>query len=594
MQKLLWKNKYFLLCLCLLGTIGFQYCVNNADFALGYSNSIIAFLLFGGLYFVLGHLTAHGDWKQISLFLNHAFVFSVCFFGSLAAGVQLDQNHRVDFADLLMYLSVLFVSAVAAPILAYALYQLKAYNIPGKSSLSVVSGRRTFLVLWGGLLLAYIPAFLASFPGFFSYDAGAETYMVFTNKYSTYQPLPHVILLGWIIRIVFHFTGSYNAGIALYTLFQMAVLSACFAYMMSYLRRIGIKRWIFRISFLFLALFPTVVMFVCCSTKDSIFSGGVVLLVTLLLEMAADVEHFWRLTSKKLLFAAAMLLVLLFRNNGVYALTIFFLFFLLVYKKYWKVWLPTVLGTFLLSTLISFSLQAAFHAKKGPLAEMLCVPMQQLARVYTEAGAEISDGDAEILYDLIPQSILEKYNPKLADTVKNNFLEDNFKREPGRYIALWLRLGLAHPDIYVNSFLENTYGYWYPDTVLDGYRGIWSGDKQYKDSSYFAFPIDPPGNRRHFLPALERFYEKVSLEIYQQKVPVLSMLFSPGFWHWVYAFCALYLIVQRRRKLLLPLSFIGLLYLTVLLGPIALVRYVLYMFFAVPLVLALLFDTERF
>lgn len=40
-----------------------------------------------------------------------------------------------------------------------------------------------------------------------------------------------------------------------------------------------------------------------------------------------------------------------------------------------------------------------------------------------------------------------------------------------------------------------SYGFWYPDTVIDVYR-------------------------------------KMSLEVYQQKVPILSMLFSPGFMFW--------------------------------------------------------------
>lgn len=584
---------YFLFCLSLLGTMGFKYCINNANDSLSYTNSITAFLLFACLLYVLRYLTTRGDWEQTKTFLNSSFVFLICFFGSLAAGVQLEQNQRVDFGDWLMYLSVLSVAAAAAPILAYAVCRLKAYSAPHRPRLPAVSRRKTFLVLWGILFLAYVPTFLAVFPGFFLYDAEAETYMVFTAKYSTYQPLLHVLLLGWTIRIIYHLTQSYNAGIALYILLQMAILTACFAYMMSFLRHIGIKRWIYHLGLAFLALFPTVSMFVCCSTKDTLFSGGVVLLTTLLLELAADAERFWHSTSKKLLFAVAILLILFFRNNGVYALVIFFLLFLLVYRKYWKNWLPVVSCAFLLFALTTFGLSAALHAKKGPLAEMLCVPIQQLARVYTETGDELSREDAEILYDLIPQIILENYNPKLADVVKLNFLEDNFKKEPVKYISLWLRLGFSHPDIYVNSFLENTYGYWYPDTVLDGYRGIWTGgERQYEDSSYFGFATESPGERMHLLPALERFYEKISLEIYQQKIPVLSMLFSTGFWHWIYAFLALYLMAVRCKKQLFSMAVIGLLYLTVLLGPIALVRYVLYMFFAVPLVLALLFDTE--
>ena len=233
-----------------------------------------------------------------------------------------------------------------------------------------------------------------------------------------------------------------------------------------------------------------------------------------------------------------------------------------------------------------------FNFTKGPLGEMLCVPMQQLARTYTEEKDSLTDEDLEILYSLIPEVILEKYNPKLADDVKVNFLEDNFKADPGKYISLWLRIGAAHFDVYVNSFLMNTYGDWYPDTVLDGYRGKHTADVMYGDSSYFAFSTESLGVRVHLLPVLERFYEKISLEIYQQKVPIISMLFSIGFWHWIYLFAAMSLFVRGYRKQAFALIPMGLSYLIILLGPIVLVRYVLYLFFGVPLVLALLFDAE--
>ena len=231
-----------------------------------------------------------------------------------------------------------------------------------------------------------------------------------------------------------------------------------------------------------------------------------------------------------------------------------------------------------------------FHVKKGPLGEMLSIPMQQLARVHAEAKSVFGNKDLELLYTMIPEIILDRYNPKLADNVKVNFLEDNFKASPGKYISLWFRTGLKRPDIYINAFLANTYGYWYPDTVLDGYTGIWAGGRQYKESSYFAFGIDNPGERKSLIPPLEHFFEKISLEIYQQKLPVISMLFSIGFWKWLYTFAAVYLWIHSNKKQTFALIMMGLLYLTVLLGPIALVRYVLYLFFGVPILLALLFD----
>lgn len=592
MKKMPWHKFGFRIILAFLGTVGFGACVNVPFSSLSFTNSIAAVFLFVSWLYALGRVTAGQGWEGARKILNPCFVFLLCFSGSMAAGVQLDQGGAVDFGSWGTYILVLCVSAAAAPILAAVMLKLRAYGGNSRPVSPAGVQRKTFLGTWGILFLSYIPTLLASFPGFFTYDAEAEAYMVFTEKYSTYQPLLHVILLGWTLRLVYHFTRSYNAGILLYLLVQMGILSICFAYEISFLRRIGVKRWVCNLGTVFLALFPTVSMFVCCTTKDTLFSGGVVLFTTLLLEMARDVESFWHSRLRRLLFAASMLFILFFRNNGLYALVLFLAFFAAVYRKYWKKWLPVLTAAFLVFIVATQGLVMAFHARKGPMAEMLSVPIQQLARVYKEAGSQIAEEDSEILYSLIPQVILEQYNPKLADMVKLNFMEDNFKGSPGKYISLWFRLGWEHFDIYVNSFLVNTYGYWYPDTVIDGYRGIWVSDREYEDSSYFAFTMENPGERRSLLPALERFYERISLELYQQRIPVVSMLFSPGFWHWVYAFTGVYLVVFRYRRQAFSLAPIGLLYLTVLLGPIALVRYVLYLFFAVPLILGLLADPD--
>lgn len=73
--------------------------------------------------------------------------------------------------------------------------------------------------------------------------------------------------------------------------------------------------------------------------------------------------------------------------------------------------------------------------------------MQQLARTHAEAKECFSEDDLEVMYTLIPEVILQNYRPKLADTIKVNFLEDNFLAQPGKYFDLWLRMGLKRPDI---------------------------------------------------------------------------------------------------------------------------------------------------
>lgn len=592
MKRLPWQNKAFLIIVSLLAAIGMRYCISLGESTLVYSNSILAFFVWGGWLLALMKITAGEHWEEMIDFLNVGFGFLLFFMGSMVVGAKLENVGSVDFTEWQIYVVTVVTALAASPFFAAAVYYLRCNKSAGKEEAGK-NDRKYFVGVWVLLFLAYLPTFLASFPGFFIYDAEQEVYMVFTGKYSAHHPIMHVLLLGWILRIVYGLTKSYNAGIAVYTILQMLLVSGCFAYVMSWLRRINVKRSIRIAGIVFLALFPTVSMFVCCSTKDVLFSAGVLLVTTMLCRIAREGDAFWEQRGNKAGFVLSVLMVLFFRNNGIYAMTLILLLFAAVYRRSWRKWLTTVFSAFLIFGTVTGGMKAVLHYSETEVAEMLCVPMQQLARVYNYERDSFLMEEQETMFELIPQMILEQYNPKLADDIKYNFLEDNFKSDPGKYFSLWFRKGLQYPDVYANSFLENTYDYWYPDAVLDGYTGkrVIEG-VYYGESSYFAFETEMPGTRRHLLPWLERFYEKLSLEIYQQKLPVISMLFSVGFWHWAYAFLAFYLLVTKKKRLALSFSLMGALYLTVLLGPIALVRYVLYFYFAVPLLLAALFDTD--
>ena len=592
LTKKIWNNKFFLVILSFLTTVCLQQCIQLGDNHLSYTNSLFSVVIFGIYLYGILKITGNKDYAEHILSLHKVgMLFSFLLTSSLIVGSQLNSYGYFNFKSIGSYLSIVVLSISFSPFFAWLLYKLNSQKMP--VSPQTIS-RKKFIKIMLLLMLAYIPVLLAVWPGFFCYDAEAETYMVFTNKYSAHHPILHVVMLGWIMRIFFRIIPSYNFGIAVYLLIQMLVVSACFSYMICFLKRIGVRKWITAVGTLFLAFFPTVSMFVCCTTKDVYFTSGLVLFTTLLLELAYEGDAFWHNKKKKLLMALSLLMILLFRNNGVYALVLFLPFFALVYKKTWKHWIKIVLPVIAFYFVFNTAMHAAFHVTPGEKAEMLCVPMQQLARVHEEAIECFNEEDLEIMYSLIPKSILENYNPKLADTIKVNFLEDNFKAEPMKYIKLWLRMGLKRPDIYINSVLMNTYDYWYPDTVVDGYTGFKLVTRYYEDSSYFAFETEPPGARHSLIPFLEHFYEKISLEIYQHNIPVISQLFSMGFWLFTYIFTILYLLKMKYRKQAFAFLPIGFVFFTVLLGPIAIVRYVLYLFFLAPLIPALLFHTNAF
>ena len=155
---------------------------------------------------------------------------------------------------------------------------------------------------------------------------------------------------------------------------------------------------------------------------------------------------------------------------------------------------------------------------------------------------------------------------------------------------LWFGAGISHIGTYINAWLYTSYGFWYPDTIIDAYNGIQRHTFVYGESSYFGYETEPPGTRESRFALLEEAYRRLSLEITQQKLPVVSMLFSPGFMFWLYAFAIVFFIKRRQYKRVLTFSIILLIWLTVLLGPTCMVRYVLIFWFAYPVLAAMVFE----
>ena len=64
------------------------------------------------------------------------------------------------------------------------------------------------------------------------------------------------------------------------------------------------------------------------------------------------------------------------------------------------------------------------------------------------------------------------------------------------------------------------------------------------------------------------------------------MFFSPGFLFWTFAFCLGFLLYMRQWQRLIPMTLILLVWLTFLLGPTYLVRYVLILWFGLPVIVS--------
>lgn len=477
------------------------------------------------------------------------------------------------------------------------------------------------------IFLCWLPVFLAYYPSVFAYDAEGQLYQVIAKDYSTHHPLLHTLFLGAFFRLG-GAAGSYQTGMAVHSIVQMLLMATAFGRALAWLYERKTPRWIRILLLLFYGLFPANSILALSTTKDVLFSA-LVLLVTLkgydfagdrgreMPECAAGGRS--RNVSGAgagnwIVFMILAVLMLLFRNNAVYAYAVSVPVVCIVLGKEkrrgrtqtrkteavrgaqeqaaasWggrsaqSRYLFAAFLALVLFAISAFVLKAATHAQSGSPREMLSVPLQQMARVRVKAEEEIDPALRQELEKYIKAEwVFAAYDPHLADPVKNRAVIHD---DPAGLIRTWIRLGLRFPAVYVDAFLDNSLGMWYLwDTSHAQVYGIGTESGfGYLSTDNRTMPAGCEIVERSFLPGLRAFMERIVSDNAYQKLPFVRLLFAPAFYWWLlwlYLVAALY---HRKGREALPAVFLTAYYLTLLLSPTVIVRYLYPLIVTVPVI----------
>lgn len=531
--------------------------------------------------------------KKIEVIIG--FFYSITLSFALTVGKSLETVENLNIGDIRIWINILILTIYFTPFICFAwngLEKLWEKLTKKEEKGSKKNNRKELFLYWFVIFLCWIPVFLAFYPGAFVYDATDEYVQVATRTFTTHHPLAHVLLLGGMVCAGNKFFDSYNIGIALYTICQMIVLSGVFSYTVCYIKRKINSKYVTWIAVLFYGLFPIIPMYAVCSAKDGIFTAAFLMVVIKLLQLLENTTEFMQSKGNVILSILAAVVMMLFRNNGMYAYVVWIPAIIIVCKFLGKEKKDIakiailMIASVLFFIGISKALAIVTKADDSESQEIMTVPIQQMVRTYQYAPDTYNEEEKEILYEIIPKEDLHLYNARISDLIKSKFNNEVFNADKGKYLKLWVKIGLQKPMIYLNAWFMTSYGYWYPDAVINVYGGNTVHTFTYQESSYFGFETEYPGTRESKLPWLEEQYRRISLELYQQKIPGVSMLFSPGFLFWLYMFCYVYFLQKGKWNHVSAFGGILLLWATVILGPTYLVRYVLILWFALPVVIA--------
>ena len=518
----------------------------------------------------------------------------------LVIGYQLEMLDKVDLSDQNAMFAMLGLMAVITIDTRYVWRNYEQAH-QGKKLFGLFSLVKAFpedtadkkilftkehLCTWGILIALGMVVLLAEYPGFFVYDAQEELNEVLTRSFTTHHPLFHVLLLGGTIAFFHKITGSWNFGIFAYIFMQMLVITCIFAYVITYMQKRGIGKNSKIIWTVYYGIFPTIAMYTLCSSKDGLFSALLLLMTALLMQFINNPGAFVAGKNKVIAFIAVASLMPCFRHNGFYAYLVFIPFILIYFrKKLSKITISMMVAPVILYLLLTTVLSTALATSTPHHQEMLTVPIMQLARVYTYDKDSLTEEDIETLKSYIPEENLAKYTPRVSDLVKVGFNNQLYEQNKADFWKLWFKLFKSHPMTYINAWLLTSYGYWYPPSNINVYKGTTVYTFTYDESSYFGYEVELPGERHSFIPAIDSIYRYISIGSFHDDFPILALVFSPGLLIIIYLYILAYRLYKRDYENIFPFLPILLVWLTVILGPTYLVRYVVILWFALPLLL---------
>lgn len=511
-------------------------------------------------------------------YLIFSIISFLCAFFAIAGGILEEKSDIVwsyEFVVWILITSALIGLGIGILLTNMLILCEKKFKINDKRKKFCLKKRFVFCFSLGGILLIWIPVFLAFYPGNCTYDIGGQTWYMVSNYYEAHHPLAHTLLMEFFVNIGL-FLENANLGMAMYVLLQLIWLAASFAVCITLLYSEGIRSiWLVILQLWAMFFIPNWYMSIS-TTKDVIFSACVLLMLICFCYILRKKRETLRLDVWDIGFSVNGILMVLFRNNGKYALLLVLVCLIgvaIFSKRNKRLFQRLILCCFfvlLVGNGILGLLSHLTNATDVRKEEMLSVPVQQLSRVMCMQKG-ISEEDKEIIDGFIINQAYENYIPSISDPVKSNLNLSYVVNHKKQFVDMYFRLMLKYPSTYINAVLALDAGYLNPfdmthtDVYTWGAKWLRLGWSPNEELGMEQTPL---------LLNLNEFLVGFAENDKYLEIPLLGYMVMPGGYLWMCIYFVGWLIWRKKYICLLPISYLLGYYITLLLGPTVQLRYV--------------------
>lgn len=553
------------------------------------NNSFVYFIFFTLFLFTFSKIKILK--KGYTIF---SIIFSVFLSLVLIIGSQLEFYSEIiwSFATLI---KIIALSVSIFPLNYLLLKYVDKFKIQKSDNINY---KKIFVITFLIILFFNFLVFLALYPGEYGYDAGFQIMEILEKdvQITSHFSLLFSFILAKVVNLGKVLFGSYQVGFGIYCFLQMTFLS----YVATKITVFCVKRIpnkiIYFINVLFFSFFPLYTLMSISAAQDSVFAGLFCLIILNVIELIEN-KDYWKNKLKPISLGILIFLLCLIRNNGFYCILISIPFIFLSCKnKKVVVLLIFIIPLFAYKIYSGPVFNILGVTKTDTFREMLSIPSQQFARVYNYNLKVFSKEELKQLKKFYPQIDDFKYytyRQSIADPTKsvlnNKYVKSNLKD----YISLWTSNGVKDPENYVEAFLLNSLGFWYPnknyndDRMYHPYIEIEMMDAAKWNPRYVQI------KRESKFPIYEKILNITIGKNAWKRIPIISTIFTTGTYFIIFIFLFLLTILRRNFKYMLPISIILGLYATLFLSPVALFRYCFPIIMVSPLMINLILYQKK-
>lgn len=389
------------------------------------------------------------------------------------------------------------------------------------------SWTRTDLLKHAGIIfLCWLPVLIFLYPGSLSNDTWNQLWQAMMWRYGSalndQHPVFDTMLFAGIIYPVMKITGSWRIGFFVFVLLQAMITSLVLALSVCYGRNhLKISGKISALMMVIFCLFPLFPFAMQNLSKDSIYAWCYMLFLLFYLEILRTKGACLKQRKRLIEFILVCLLCCFTKKTGMYLVLASLLFLGLRIHRAEVLLIGA--AAFLLTGIIIPLAYPSLRITPGGKQEKYSVLFQQTARYVKEYPEDVTDEEKESIDVLLGYDTLaERYEPGSADNVKKEAFgvsDDGIYRG---WLKVWASEGARHPDSYINAYFALTAPLFsdYPIApVIDS-----SSHGSLVEEYIPLAAADRPEFSAKSGDLIRKAYQWLT------RVPVLSLIFSEGFY----------------------------------------------------------------